>query len=175
VTRAKPKLEVVRQGNPGHQTKAKLERGVRLPPGAPAEPRWAEIFGPPRGRDPGAVRLRAEAERCRKMAREEWRAVVPVLDAMGLLATVDLAVLRDWCILVARLDQAERDISRRGLILEETGRRNPATMAAQGMRQRMGRIEAQLGLTPLARDQMRGDTRAASPDGPTTVPSPWDV
>lgn len=87
-----------------------------------------------------------------------------MLDAMGMLASVDLTILRDWCTLCARLDQAERNITQRGLILE-SGARNPATMAAQGIRQRMGRIEGQLGLTPLARDQMRGDPRAAAPDG----------
>ncbi len=117
--------------------------------------------------------LTAEARRARERARREWRLVVPVLDVMGMLANVDAAVLEDWCTLVARLDQCEREISRRGLIIEETGRRNPATMAAQAIRQRMGRLESQLGLTPLARDQMRGDTRGATPDG--EADSPYDV
>jgi P27 family predicted phage terminase small subunit len=165
-TAPRPRLTVLREGNPGHRTKRQLERGVKLPPGAPAEPDWGERFGPV----PGDRRLSAEAARARARASREWQTVVPVLDAMGLLAQIDATVLEDWCTLVARLDQCERDITRRGLIMAD-GRRNSSTMAAQGIRQRMGRIEGQLGLTPVARDQMRGNPReAGNGEG-----SPFDV
>lgn len=165
----KPTLQIIREGNPGQHPKSRLERGLRLPPAAPPEPDWTVRFGPVRGKP----ELTEDAKRARERARREWRLIVPVLDAMGLLANVDATVLEDWCTLAARLDQCEREITRRGLILEDTGRRNPATMAAQAIRQRMGRLEGQLGLTPLARDQMRGDTRGAAADGDDD--SPFDV
>jgi len=165
----RPNLQIIREGNPGQHSKARLERGLRLPPAAPPEPDWTERFGAVRGDQ----HLTAEAKRARERARREWRLVVPVLDAMGMLANVDAAVLEDWCTLVARRAECERDIPRGGLILADTGRRNPATIAAQGIRMRMGRLEGQLGLTPLARDQMRGDTRGASADG--DADSPYDV
>jgi P27 family predicted phage terminase small subunit len=165
---ARPNLQLLREGNPGHRTRERLERGLKLPPAAPPEPDWTLRFGPVRG----DRRLSAEATRARERARREWRLVVPVLDAMGMLASIDAHVLEDWCTLVARLDQCERDITRRGLILEATGRRNPATMAAQGIRQRITKLEERLGLTPLARDQLRGDTGGAAADD---VESPFDV
>lgn len=165
----KPNLQIIREGNPGQHSKERLERGLRLPPAAPPEPDWSERFGAVAG----DRRLTVEARRARERARREWRLVVPVLDAMGMLANVDATILEDWCTLVARLDQCERDVTRRGLILAETGVRNPATIVAQGIRQRMGRLEGQLGLTPLARDQLRGDTRGASADG--QAESPFDV
>ena len=165
----RPKLTVLREGNPGHKTKRQLAPGAKLPPGAPPEPDWNERFGPVAG----DRWLSAESARARDRASREWRTIVPTLDAIGLLASVDATVLEDWCSLVARLDQCERDMTQRGLILPETGHRNPSTMVAQGIRQRMGRIEGQLGLTPVARDQMRGGAPRGEADNGEA--SPFDV
>lgn len=165
----RPKLTVLREGNPGHKTKRQLERGLKLPPGAPPEPNWSVRFDSV----PGNRRLSVDAAVARRRAAREWQTIVPALDAMGLLAGVDATALEDWCTCVARLDQCEREITQRGLIIAETGTRNPATMAAQGIRQRMGRLESQLGLTPLAREQMHGGSpRGEADDGEA---SPFDV
>jgi P27 family predicted phage terminase small subunit len=165
----RPRLQLLREGNPGHRTKEQLRTGLRLPPGGPPEPDWTVRFGPVRGNR----RLSDAARRCRARAREEWRRVVPVLDAIGLLSPVDLVVLEDWCTCVARLEQCEREVTRLGIVVAGTGHRNPATMAAQGIRQRMGHLATQLGLTPLARDQLRGDVRGGAAGDP--APSPWSV
>lgn len=166
----RPRLQLIREGNPGHRTKGQLRRGLRLPRGAPPEPNWTSRFGPVRGN----AELTAAARRCRERAREEWRRVVPALDAVRLLAPVDLVVLEDWCTCVARLDQCEREVTRLGLVVkgERGWQRNGAAILAQGIRQRMRHLETQLGLTPLARDQMRGDRPGAQAGD---VDSPWDV
>jgi P27 family predicted phage terminase small subunit len=173
-TPRRPKLQLIREGNPGHRTRKQLERGLRLPPAAPPEPDWTDTFGPVRGSSADARRLNAAATRARARAREEWRRVVPVLDAMGMLSAVDAVALEDWCACVARLEQCEREVTRLGLVIkgERGWQRNGAAITAQGYRQRLGHLETQLGLTPLARDQMRGDTRGPEPG---EVGSPWDV
>jgi P27 family predicted phage terminase small subunit len=194
------KLRVVEEleGGIGHRP---IERGMRLPPEAPAEPSWLEWFPPvkvpkapakpPAG--PGrlrkgatdeeiaahsqaklahllevfayraavrarqeALQLRAEAARCRTIAKAAWRAVVPVLDQQGILATIDAEALTDYAVLVARKDQAERDISRRGLNVEgERGLvKNPSVSALNGIRSALRDLRTKLGLTPLDRDRI---------------------
>lgn len=171
MTARRPNLAVVREGNPGHQSKERLERGVKMPPAAPPEPDWSERFGPVRG----DAAQTAVNRRCREVARRGWRTIVPSLDAMGLLAKVDADVLLDYCTCIARLDQVERELSRNGLIFQgERGwQRNGAAITAQGYRQRLKHLEVQLGLTPLARDALRGDTGGASDD--LDEDSPFDV
>ena len=167
----KPSLQIVREGNPGHHPEERLRGGVKLPPAAPAEPDWTERF-PTVPKKPA---LASAAKRCRDRARREWRTIVPVLDAMGLLAKVDGQVLEEWCTCVARLDQAERQISLEGLTMQgERGmQRNGAAILAQGYRTQMRKLMGELGLTPLARDTMRGDPGGAG-DG-ADEDSPYDV
>jgi len=174
MTARRPRLQLVREGNPGHRTRADLDGGLRLPPAAPPEPDWRSRFGPVRGSSAEARRLNAAATRARQRAGREWRAVVPTLDAMGLLSPVDATALEDWCTCVACLDECEREITRLGLVLEgERGwQRNGAAIIAGQYRVRLAHLAAQFGLTPLARDQLRGDTRGPAPDD---VESPFDV
>lgn len=170
MTAARPSLQLVREGNPGHRAKEQLERGLRLPPQAPAEPKWTELFPDIRKGD-NAVVLR----RCRLVARRTWIRVVPQLDAMGMLAKVDADALTDLCLCVARIDQAERQLSREGLTMQgERGlQRNGAAILAKGYRDRLKFLEVQFGLTPLARDSMRGDPGGAGDDDEDG--SPYDV
>lgn len=166
-------LELVREGNPGHRTKERLERGLRLPPQAPTEPDWSIWFTPQRGA--GSRPQQADVKRCREWARATWRRVVPQLDAMGMLAKVDADALTDLCVCVARVWQAERQISLEGLTMvgERGMQRNGAAIIAKGYRDRLKHLEVQFGLTPLARDAMRGDPGGAD-DGKDEA-SPYDV
>lgn len=138
----------------GHRTKAEKAKGVSLSPQAPAEPDWLEWFPPMRG---DRVTT-AEMAKARDRAKREWAAVVPVLDAVGLLATVDETLLTDHCVTVARIFLCERDVSRRGMVVEsERGHvRNPSVSAANQYRQHLRHTMAQLGLTPAARAAMHG-------------------
>jgi hypothetical protein len=65
-------------------------------------------------------------------------------------------------------------VTRLGLVIrgERGWQRNGAAIVAAGYRARLGHLETKLGLAPLARDQMRGDTRGPQPGDPG---SPWDV
>lgn len=111
------------------------------------------------------VQLRAEAVRCRLVARTVWREIVPALDAQGLLARIDGRRLKRCCELEARIDQAERDISRRGLNVEgERGlAKNPSVSALHGFGTAAKELAAEFGLSPLHRDRL--NPREGSDDG----------
>lgn len=142
----RPSLQLIREGNPGHQSHARLEGGLRLRPQAPVEPDWDEWF-------PGCDEPMA---RCRKVAGEEWHRVVGVLDAQGLLTSLDTLLLVDFCRVAARVDQCERDLSTNGVCVEgRQGRcRNPCTTVLGQLRGQLRWYMGQLGLSPVARDQL---------------------
>lgn len=102
-------------------------------------------------------RARKENQRARDVAKAEWNRIVPVLDAQGLLSVVDAEVLTDYVRVVARLDQCERDISRNGMWTEgERGAvKNPCVTAANQLRGQLKFYLGELGLTPVARDQLK--------------------
>lgn len=143
--RKKPALQVVREGNPGRRP---VKEGVKLPPAELAEPDWEETF-------PVAdeVDLEAVNGRAREVARREWRRVVPVLKYTAGLAEVDVAALQDYCVCVARIDQCERDISRRGMLMEgERGwQKNGATTVVSQYRAQYKIYLREFGLSPSAR------------------------
>jgi P27 family predicted phage terminase small subunit len=212
VTRKRPSLALVREGNPGHRPQSDLEGGVRLEATAPEEPRWQDWFPPVRvptvkqleKRWPLAVvegslthiehsgkraalakakrawliqneretaeQMKGDNQRCRDVAREEWRRIVGVLDAQGLLALVDHEVLADYCRVVARIDQCERDISRNGVWVrgERGAQKNPSTTVVNQLRGQLKFYLGELGLTPVARDRL--NPREADDDGD----SPFD-
>lgn len=103
-----------------------------------------------------AERTRSENQRARDVARDEWRRVVPPLDAQGLLAVVDRQVLVDYCIVVARIDQAERNLSSHGLWVkgERGAVKNPSTTILNQLRSAAKFYVGELGLSPVARDAM---------------------
>lgn len=146
--RPKPQLSVVREGNPGHRPQ---RDSVKLPPGDLQEPDWSEVFP---GRSKEQVRLRAVASR-------EWRRVVPVLVHSAGLADVDMNVLHDYCLCVARIDQCERALSSEGLLMEgERGwQKNGHTTIVGQYRQQLRTYIVELGLSPSAR------VKLPAPDG----------
>lgn len=154
--RKKPYLQAVREGNPGRRP---LDPGVILP-GADdlAEPDWREVF--PSAGDPS---VRGENTRARNVAGAEWRRVVPVLIRSAGLADVDLALMRDYCVCVARIDQGERSISRAGAVMlgERGWQKNGWTTIASQYRAQLKIYIRELGLSPSAR---RGITPPESDD-----------
>lgn len=164
--RKRPALQVIREGNPGHRP---VEPGLILPPGDLAEPRWADTFPAPLEVDaaefidsPELAELvtrmlgrgrRAESERARRVASAEWRRVVPVLTRSAGLADIDTATVRDYCVCVARIDQAERALSRGGaLMLGERGwQKSGWTTIVSQYRSQLRVYIRELGLSPSAR------------------------
>lgn len=141
----KPVFALVREGNPGHQ---KIPESVTLPAEDPNEPDWAEAF-------PTVDELGQQAvnRRAREVARRTWRLVAPVLvKSMG-LADVDTDLVRDYCICIARIDQCERDISVRGMLIQgERGwQKNGSTTVVAQYRTQLKSYIRELGLSPSAR------------------------
>jgi P27 family predicted phage terminase small subunit len=152
--RPRPSLQVVREGNPG---KRPIRQGVKVPPADLVEPDWSALFPSVRGN----ASLTGESTRCRNLARAEWRRVVPVLKVSAGLTAVDLTVLTDYCVCVARIDQCERRLSRDGLLLlgERGWQKNGASTVVGQYRQQLARYIGELGLSPSARG------RITPPDG----------
>lgn len=79
--------------------------------------------------------------------------MVPVLEVAAGIGEVDHTTVKDLCVCVARIDQAERDLSERGLMVTAergTVKNGAATIAAQ-YRTQLSRYIRELGLSPSAR------------------------
>jgi P27 family predicted phage terminase small subunit len=172
----KPPLQVVREGNPG---KRPVREGVKLPPATLAEPDWSSFFPtlrmPPKPRAPrGAddeelkeyrrevqvwqrLKLAQEAAQFgREVAGREWQRVVPVLQQMAGLTSVDRSTAVDYCVCVARLEWCERQLSIEGLVtMGQRGPcRNPLTTIASQYRTQLKAYIGELGLSPSARGRL---------------------
>ncbi|MFE4828827.1 phage terminase small subunit P27 family [Streptomyces sp. NPDC056672] len=138
-------VQRAREGNP---SKAPIKEGVVIPRAILAEPDWSEVFKS--SPDPA---VETANERCRNVASTEWRRVVPVLEVAAGIGEVDHATVKDLCVCVARIDQAERDLSERGLMVTAergTVKNGAATIATQ-YRTQLSRYIRELGLSPSAR------------------------
>lgn len=140
-----PALQIV-QGNPGHRP---IPECPKPPPLAPTRPEWAKLIP-----GPGNVGVRRDAA-------AEWRRVVPVLDHLGLLSTIDGALLTDYCLSWARLLQCERALSTEGLMVdsptadgEMNRKRNPLSLTAKEYRSALKTYVGELGLGPSSRGRL---------------------
>lgn len=172
----KPPLQVVREGNPGRRP---VREGVKLPPAALVEPDWSTFFPAsrlpakpraPRGADDEELKeYRREvqvwqrlklaieaAEFGREVASREWTRVVPVLQMMAGLTSVDRSTAVDYCVCVARLEWCERQLSIEGLVtMGQRGPcRNPLTTIASQYRTQLKAYIGELGLSPSARGRL---------------------
>jgi P27 family predicted phage terminase small subunit len=172
----KPPLQVVREGNPG---KRPVREGVKLPPAALVEPDWSSFFPasrmPPKPRAPRGAddeelkeyrrevahwqRLKVAQEAAafgREVASREWARVVPVLQQMAGLTSVDRSTAVDYCVCVARLEWCERQLSIEGLVtMGQRGPcRNPLTTIASQYRTQLKAYIGELGLSPSARGRL---------------------
>lgn len=141
----KPILQVIREGNPG---KRPIREGIKLPPAELEEPDWKETF--PVVKDP---EQQAINRRAREIARREWRRIVPVLKHTAGLTQVDANLVHDYCVCVARIDQCERELSTRGLLMlgERGWQKNGATTIVAQYRAQLKTYIRELGLSPSAR------------------------
>ncbi|MFM9703603.1 phage terminase small subunit P27 family [Streptomyces galilaeus] len=172
----KPALQVVREGNPG---KRPVREGVKLPPAELIEPDWSSFFPsfrmPPKPRAPRGAddeelkeyrrevqvwqRLKLAQEAAsfgREVAGREWTRVIPVLQHMAGLSSVDRSTAVDYCVCVARLEWCERQLSIEGLVtMGQRGPcRNPLTTIASQYRTQLKAYIGELGLSPSARGRL---------------------
>lgn len=88
-----------------------------------------------------------------KDAKAEWKRVAPILvRERKVLTEADLPTLETYCIHVGMVRQAEREINRLGLIMED-GRRNPAYGVLKESSLLLVRCASVLGLTPSDRSR----------------------
>lgn len=96
IGRPKRPLELVRlEGNPGKRRLPKPENDVKDLSGIPDCPTWLDAA-----------------------ARAEWKRVIPILDAMGLVGKIDRAAIAGYCVAYARWTEAEQILNREGLTME---------------------------------------------------------
>lgn len=150
----KPRLQVVREGNPGRIAKKNLRPGLIARVETPPEPRWGDVLPSVAG----DKAQQAEVKRLRGWASEAWAEVVPQLDAAGLLARADRQILIDHCVAWAMARECYRQIALLGVIVvQERGpAKNPAFTVLAQQRERMKHTTQHLGLSPLARDALKG-------------------
>jgi len=88
-----------------------------------------------------------------KSARRYWRELAPRLERLGLLREVDGPAFADFCLCLARLDAAERDIEERGLLVpgERSMVKNPSCQLAREYRAAAQKWAVQFGLDPRSR------------------------
>lgn len=96
-----------------------------------------------------------------------WRSLVPRIARLGILREQDTPALRDLVRCQARLEEAEANIAKRGLLVPgDRGRvKNPAIQVARGYRESLVKLQAKFGLTPGDRERMQiPEPRAESPE-----------
>jgi P27 family predicted phage terminase small subunit len=87
-------------------------------------------------------------------AKAEWRRIVPQLEEIGLLATIDRGVLVRYCTTWADWQELDRLLQRSGkLIKGQKGNlvRNPLWLMRRDAEQMLADLARQLGLSPAAR------------------------
>ncbi|KAB8167051.1 phage terminase small subunit P27 family [Streptomyces sp. 3MP-14] len=113
---------------------------VKAPAKAPSAPSWLD-----------------------REAKAEWRRVVPELDRLGVLATIDRAVLATYCAAWSRFVQLEQLLQDEGLIQRDSrgdARKHPAWQQWREAATVVATVGRELMLTPASR------LRAVKPEGP---------
>lgn len=130
----KPHLQAVREGTfrPDRQSE-----GARFAPKAPEEPDWAEIL-------PG------RSKSVRDKAAAVWARTVPALVVSAGLTDPQRETAIEYCVTAARIWQAERELSRQGLVVEtERGMvKNPWVTIVNQYRAHFRSLTGELGLSP---------------------------
>lgn len=105
------------------------------------------------------------------LAQKEWKAIVPQLAQIGALSRIDGKALAAYCQSYSRWMQAEQEIVRLGLILEEVildvdgeeigtrYKRNPAVSIASDALKLMKSFLIEFGMTPAARTRLRVEVK----------------
>lgn len=95
-------------------------------------------------------------------AKTEWRRVVPVLVRLGVVNELDRRALADYCTCCAALDECERILADKGLLVEGGAglMKNPAAQLAREYRAMLLRWSAEFGLTASSRARMNLPDRA---------------
>jgi P27 family predicted phage terminase small subunit len=92
--------------------------------------------------------------RARRIAADLWKRLAPVLARSAGLTGEMSMVLSEYCVCAARIDQGERDLSRRGVLVKVSDRnewvKNPWTTVLHQYRAHFRSLVGELGLSPAA-------------------------
>lgn len=88
---------------------------------------------------------------------EEWRRVVPDLEAAGVTSRVEATALGAYCQAVSRLRKAEAEIFRDGItIMTESGlKKHPAVGVAERSMVIIRAFASEFGMTPASRSKVK--------------------
>lgn len=96
-----------------------------------------------------------------KMAADEWKRVVPLLEGMKVLSSADLTALAGYCANFSRWVKAEMSLRQHGLTYEtetESGgvmvRKNPMLEISRHAQRQMLAFASEFGLTPASRSRL---------------------
>ena len=101
-------------------------------------------------------------------ARQEWKALTPVLVELGTICKADLRALEMLCGILADESRLQKIVDNEGYLLETgTGgkKANPAVKSLETARNQAERMLANFGLYPKARNYV---SRAPEPQGPNS-------
>lgn len=90
------------------------------------------------------------------LARKVWRRELPPLIAARKIAAHELPLFASYCSATARIDEAQAEIDRHGLlVMSATGelKRNPATTIQKEAIALQARLAAEFGITPASRNK----------------------
>lgn len=114
-------------------------------------------------------------------AAREWKAILPELRQLGVLSTIDGKALAAYCHAYARWMEAEREVKRLGIVVEEpimhfdreTGeseldgyryKKNPAVTISETAMKIMKSFLVEFGMTPSSRSRVHIEKPAAEAD-----------
>ncbi|MFI8263671.1 P27 family phage terminase small subunit [Streptomyces sp. NPDC085665] len=148
----KPHIQAVREGTfrPDRNSE-----GAKFVPTDPVEPDWVELLP---GEDSGDVRDKA---------RDVWRRTIPALVLSAGLTDSQRETAIEYCVTVARLWQAERELSRHGLVVEtERGNvKSPWVTIAHQYRSHFRSLVGELGLSPASATRITPPDLGGDDDG----------
>ncbi len=102
-----------------------------------------------------------------RLAKAEWRRIIPKLDEMGILSDADRAVIAAYCQAWQRVQQYEKDIDDNGSsFITEKGYecQRPAVAMAQKQAQLLRQFAGELGLSPSSRSRVEVPEKAPPAD-----------
>ncbi|WP_369376122.1 P27 family phage terminase small subunit [Streptomyces sp. cg36] len=148
----KPHIQAVREGT---FRADRNSEGASFAPVPPVEPDWSELL-------PGD-----SAEDVRVKARDVWARTVPALVHSAGLTDPQRETAIEYCVTVARLWQAERELSRTGLVVEtERGNvKSPWVTIAHQYRSHFRSLVGELGLSPASATRITPPESGGDDDG----------
>lgn len=93
-------------------------------------------------------------------ASAEWDRVVPELDRLGILKTIDRAALAAYCMAWDRFVDASAIVAREGMVLHDDkqgkAQRHPALLTAEAASKELRAWAGEFGLTPSSEQRLAG-------------------